>query len=284
MSDRLRLDNTFIAQFTELCPGRAELGSVALLPWDIQIFGFSVGEYRCGGAEALAKQWRAAMDAHAKWADGNDVELCACSVPATDWGLIALLPRFGYTFVDSTLRVSLPALQAAAIPPAPIRVWHARPDEFVLIAAIAEHSFQTGRYHADARFPGRLADLRYRRWMERAATSADASTFVYVVRDQARVRGFCHVTVDGGVADLRLAAVDASLRGSPLGFYLYTGTLCALKQAGVTRVVSKISCANTAVMNIYAALGFRFSEPEVVFHWHAPGARHLLGVAGLANA
>src|ERR1035438_5313681 len=29
-----------------------------------------------------------------------------------------------------------------------------------------------------------------------------------------------------------------------------------------------ISAANTAVMNVHAMLGFSFSAPEMIFHWH----------------
>ena len=48
-----------------------------------------------------------------------------------------------------------------------------------------------------------------------------------------------------------------------------------MHERGYTRAKARISAANTAVVNIYAALGFQFTKPEVVLHWHSPGARHL---------
>jgi hypothetical protein len=43
-----------------------------------------------------------------------------------------------------------------------------------------------------------------------------------------------------------------------------------LKESGVRRVVSTISGMNTPVMNVYSMLGFRFSDPEIIYHWHVP--------------
>jgi len=41
----------------------------------------------------------------------------------------------------------------------------------------------------------------------------------------------------------------------------------------------EIAAANTRVLNVCAMLGFRFSNPESAFHWHAPHAPHLLPAA-----
>jgi L-amino acid N-acyltransferase YncA len=86
------------------------------------------------------------------------------------------------------------------------------------------------------------------------------------------VQGFYHLTVDGSVADLRLAAVAHELRGTMLGFDLYLAALHALKELGVRKIVSSISAMNTPVINVYSMLGFRLSEPEVIYHWHAPAS------------
>ena len=111
----------------------------------------------------------------------------------------------------------------------------------------------------------------------RTFSGNDACSFLYVMGKPGCVQGFYHVTLRDSVADLRLAAVEADLQRTLLGFDLYAAILVVLKEAGARQVVSKISSANTAVMNVYAALGFRFSFPEAVFHWHGPHAPHLKG-------
>ncbi len=144
------------------------------------------------------------------------------------------------------------------------------------IEAIAGQAFDHGRYHADPWFPNELADRRYSRWVNNALAGTNPGEYLYVMGEPGNVQGFYHLTVDESVGDLRLAAVAPELRGTMLGFDLYLAALHALKELGVRRIVSSISAMNTPVINVYSMLGFRLSEPEVVYHWHASAS---LGVA-----
>jgi RimJ/RimL family protein N-acetyltransferase len=42
------------------------------------------------------------------------------------------------------------------------------------------------------------------------------------------------------------------------------------KRQGARSIRTTISARNTAVMNLYARLGFRFSAPDMTFHWVRP--------------
>ena len=84
---------------------------------------------------------------------------------------------------------------------------------------------------------------------------------------------FYHVNVDGSTADLRLAALAPELQGTLLGLDLYSSMMSVLKKLGIRRAITSISAANIAVLNVYSMLGFRFSEPELLFHRHSPGLR-----------
>ncbi len=123
----------------------------------------------------------------------------------------------------------------------------------------------------DPRFPSELAGRRYRQWATNALTGNNPGERLYVMGEPGDVQGFYHVTVDESVSDLLLAAVAPELQGTMLGFDLYLAVLHTLKGLGVRRVVSTISGKNTPVINVYSMLGFRFSEPEVIYHWHVPG-------------
>jgi GNAT superfamily N-acetyltransferase len=94
-----------------------------------------------------------------------------------------------------------------------------------------------------------------------------------VMERSGAIAGFYHVTIEGVVSDLRLAAVSTALQGTVLGFHLYVAILHVLKELGVHRAVTNISAANTSVMNVYSALGFRFSDPEAIYHWHSKRMR-----------
>ena len=80
------------------------------------------------------------------------------------------------------------------------------------------------------------------------------------------------LTVKNSRADLHLAGIARSSATAVPGPMLYAGVLDVLEGQGVTRVFSKISAANTGVLNIYAALGFRFLDPEYTFHWIPAGS------------
>jgi hypothetical protein len=152
------------------------------------------------------------------------------------------------------------------------------PDDRDDVERIAETAFRFGRYHADPRFPSRLANLRYRRWVHNAFSKPAPESHLYVIGQPGAVSGFFHIVLKDGLADLRLGAVDPAVQSGIAGFNLYVGVLKALKQAGAHRATAKIPAANIAVMNIYASLGFRFSHPEAIFHWHSPNAPNLISL------
>ena len=262
----------FVAQHQDLIEGHPEFGTVAVLPWDTDIFGFPVGEFRLGAC-ALIDQSAAAeiRRAFGAWSAQTGTRLCAASVPPDRAQSALVLYELGFTCVDFNVRVILPGLDRAKLPQPHSAVRLCEPPDRAAILEIAGRSFRFGRYHADPRFPAALADLRYKRWIENALASDDPSVVVYVLGESGSTGGFFHVVVSGHTADLRLAAVDESLQRTLAGFDLYAATLADLKRRGVREAVSKISVTNTGVMNVYAMLGFRFGRPECVLHWHAPG-------------
>jgi hypothetical protein len=41
------------------------------------------------------------------------------------------------------------------------------------------------------------------------------------------------------------------------------------QKQGAEKVYTSLTSRNTAVFNLYVALGFRFPEPNAIFHWAA---------------
>ncbi len=89
-----------------------------------------------------------------------------------------------------------------------------------------------------------------------------------------RPAAFLHAETEASVADIRLAAADPE-KASLGGPELVLGALHALASRGARRVTARLSAANSAAMNVYASLGFRFHDPSLVLHWIRPGAPHL---------
>lgn len=266
----------FDATFTDLSREHPELGVVATLPWDGEIFGFNVGEYRPGPLGALRSTPSLLRARLASWAAEHDVELIVCCTKGDDTPLRVAVSDLGFRFVETSLRATLPRLGAARLPPCRATVRLAEHADHDALEKIAATSFHHGRYHADPWFPRELADRRYLRWLQGALSDPAAGTHVYVVGPCGNAKGFLHTEVADSVADLRLGAVDPDANPGTAGFSLYLGAMHALAAIGVRSVVARVSATNTAVMNLYAALGFRFSDPEVVLHWHRDPSSHLL--------
>ena len=74
-------------------------------------------------------------------------------------------------------------------------------------------------------------------------------------------------TPDGPpTANLLLAGVGIEHQGTPEAVGLYSGARLALRDRGAQVAESVISAANTAVVNLYAGLGFRFGSLTVNLH------------------
>jgi GNAT superfamily N-acetyltransferase len=258
-------------QFEEVSKANPAYGRACLLPWDAELFGFPVATYKIG-AESIDEALRGEFtESLASWLGRNRVEVCACVIPAANAFWKVHLPRMGFVFVDFGLRANLNSLQTASLPKARTELRRAERSDWEDIQAIAAQSFHHGRYHADPLFPRELADRRYRQWVGNALAGEYEFDRVYVMGKPGNVQGFYHLTIEGEVSDLRLAAVRPKLQGTVFGVELYLSALHLLKQSGVRRVITNFSAGNTSAMNLLAMLGFRFAEPEAIYHWHAEG-------------
>ena len=265
--------------YAPLAPDRPDWGSVAILPWDTENFGFRVGDWRPGDHLSTGRARDDVRRALSAWANENRIELVSARVAAQDARGRLLLALLGFEFIDCSVDVEIADLQSAAVPPPTVPIRPAERADHPEIVRIAEEAFQLDRYHADARFPRGLPELRHRRWMERllASNASDAKT--YTIGDPGRPLGLLAVTFSGdGTAEILLAAVDVARHAGGIGFSLFAGALAALKQAGTRRCISKQYAANTAIMNVFARVGFRFTGTQALYHWHSPGATCLLGL------
>jgi GNAT superfamily N-acetyltransferase len=269
-------------EHSPLVPGSTRFGCVAKVPWDTEIFEFGVGDYRLPPAEdGLAPSLGSVL---LDWACINKVELISSAVPASDRVRIAMLEASNFAYVDSSLTATIAPLSPSADNAGgAVRAREAEQEDWPQIENIAAIAFSAGRYHADVRFPRALADRRYRWWMERALRSKDSRDHVYVTGEIGQPTAFLHVVRRADVADMRLVAIDPRLHGARLGRRFYAAVLNLLLSLGVRSVHTKLSALNAPALNLYASLGFRFSNPEVVLHWHAPDSAYLLPVPSLAS-
>jgi N-acetylglutamate synthase-like GNAT family acetyltransferase len=246
----------------------AAMGSAAVIPWDSAIFGFPVASFRTASEDLNQDHLDAFRDAFTAWMRTKNISVCSSTLSPTQSGWRQVLPQVGFEFVDLSLQVGMP-LSGAKLPPVRSQLRPAEPADHGAIEAIAAESFSHGRYHADPRFPRSLADRRYSHWVRNALTAPSEIDRVYVLEESGKVAGFYHVTIEGDVSDLRLAALSPESKATMLGVELYAAMLHELRRQGIRRAVASISAVNTSVMNLFSMLGFRFSDPVLNYHWHS---------------
>src|ERR1700689_3853374 len=148
-------------------------GCAAVIPWDFDIFGFPVAQYRIGSDRIEESQTAALSERLHSWLHRNDVALCSCAIPASNAFWKTYLPRLGFQWTDLGLRVTLNGLNKASLRPARFTLRKAVASDSGAIGSIAGQAFHHGRYHADPRFPNELADRRYRQWATNALAGSN---------------------------------------------------------------------------------------------------------------
>ena len=271
LSDRHR--SSFQAEYSPLSDSNPGWGSVALLPWDEAILGFPVADLHVSPEPPEVKDIPLFREALSKFCRQNGFELVSVRVTASDTALSTLLLQAGFCL--RRLRVARHSSQTRTsfVTQDGLHSPAREPADHETICQICGNAFHFGRYRTDPHFPRELANRRYFQWVRRALSGSDPDDVVFVLGGPGKVMGFTHVVLYERNADLRLGAVAPR---SSLGFWLYTETLRAVHALGARSVSTGISAANVRVMQIYSALGFRFSHPEVILHWHSPDSVRLI--------
>lgn len=127
-----------------------------------------------------------------------------------------------------------------------------------LLLEICHGAFSHGRFHRDFNLSRINADQRYDNWLRQLHVAGK----VYGLMYHGTLIGF--IAAEGNT--LVLHAVAESFRGHGLAKFLWTPVCKSLYAKGYTELVSSVSAANVAVMNLYASLGFRFRRPVDVYH------------------
>ena len=171
------------------------------------------------------------------------------------------MQRRGFLFADRTLRVSVRLDRLPAGLDAMIRLPLAdgvpyREDIYrMACGAFADDR----RFHVTPEPDAALAAEVLRGWV-------DALDDVLVCLVRGRPAGFLALRAgEEGSLFVHLAAVEARFRASGAAASLYAGACRLAARRGCRRLEGRVSSRNTAVMNLYAALGASFSGPRDIF-------------------
>lgn len=274
MLDSVGVD-VFRAQYDYLSTASPEWGKIALLPWDEEIFGFSVADFQLGPNPPRSHDLPLFVKALEDFSVRTKAKLVSTHAQADDMLVTAMFESAGFTLVDFSLMAVTSRFKTALDNSSRAGLRKATAEDHSSICRIASTAFRFGRYHTDPRFPSDLATKRYVHWIRNALSGSNPNNFVFVLGEPGEVVGFMDAVVSGNRADLRLAAIDPQTSPGFAGILLYADSIRAVQELGAKTAFAKIAAANTAVLNILSFLGFQFSNPEATFHWHPPNSLHI---------
>lgn len=238
---------------------------VFMVPWDSQIFGFPVAQIE----RIVLRNGSDPTDAMRQlqlWFDRNDVRLASCRLASDRLHESMLLESSGFRFVEMVYGPVLCPIPAVVGADDCLVVTEAEPEDMLAIEVIAASAFTTGRFIVDWRLDENANHRRYRAWVRNSfddtqqkvlkATIVDDLVGFFIVEERSDRSVYWHLT-----------AIAPSWQGRGLGKRLWRAMMARHHAAGLQRIVTRISAHNTPVMNLYAGLGFKFSEPQMTFHW-----------------
>lgn len=123
---------------------------------------------------------------------------------------------------------------------------------------LCEGTFTYGRFHRDPFIDNKLADQRYKQWLNDIVSQGT----VYGLMMQDQIAGFIATRNN----QLQLHAIAKQYRGKGFAKYWWSLVCKELFDCGYEEISSSISAANLATLNLYAGLGFKFTNAVDVYH------------------
>ena len=123
---------------------------------------------------------------------------------------------------------------------------------------ICHGAFLHGRFHRDFNLDKKQADRRYNSWLSQLFAEKKVWGLMY----ENELAGFW------GFSDKKilLHALKHSYRGKGMAKYFWSAACQEMFKLGYKEIVSSISSSNMAVLNLYKTLGFKFKNPQDVYH------------------
>lgn len=219
--------------------GRSDL--VKSTPWDKAVFGMPTWEINEYSEKALL---------HAAKTLGHYTLKVDSLVDKR------LLHEHGFYYCDTLVEPYCNAFRLRAIQHVEATICKSFDIEQAL--AICHGAFLYGRFHRDFNLPRAAADRRYDNWLKQLIDAQQ----VYGLYWQGELAGF----IAHSENNLVLHAVSEKYRGKSLAKYWWWAVCNEILVAGHQEVMSSVSVANLAILNLYASLGFSFRNSLDVYH------------------
>jgi RimJ/RimL family protein N-acetyltransferase len=237
----------------------------ALVPWDTGVFDYPVAQIE--RIQVLDPD-RSRLDyaAFESWRDANLCGLVSCRLRHDRLQESMLLEEKGFRFIETVLHPRLERLDRLDIPDQGLTIARAEQDDIPALRRIAESAFEDDRFHVDPRLDRRCADLRYGRWVA-STPGHPRQQLLKITDDDALIALFIIEAMEDGGVYWHLTTISPAFQNRGYGRRTWLAMLRHHAENGHSAVSTTISARNIAVLNLYSGLSFRFSPPEMTFHW-----------------
>jgi RimJ/RimL family protein N-acetyltransferase len=235
------------------------------VPWDTSIFGFNVAQInalKIFEYTTRSNDWQKVQN----WLDNNNIHLVSCRLPHHQLKESLFLESQSFRFIEMVLHPHLNKLQQLHIPNDNLIIVPANKADIPSLLLIAENAFKHERYHVDPRLDRKLGDLRYGKWVENSFHHP-TQCLLKILNDK-QLLGFFIVEYNAKEPVYwHLTAIAPQWQGMGYGLRVWKAMLKHHQEAGYDAITTTISARNSAVLNLYAKLDFRFLSPDMTFHW-----------------
>jgi len=197
---------------------------------------------------------------------GQGIGICCFRHSANDLEMKREAMRHGFALTEFSLVAQHSDIGKLPPPRIPFTFTRVTPEDCCRldqIRKIATDTFNHGRFHEDPWVAPEQARERYALWINDLAATAG----LYAWELKGDVAGFFSYRIDAELLDLPLSGLAPCAQR--MGGFFWNAMFSfihEMEQVKSTEIL--ISGANTAVINLYAHLGFTFAHPVFGYHKH----------------
>lgn len=222
-------------------------GLVKKLDWDTKHFGFPVA--RLVAARLTASQMQSAL----KSCRRNKIRCLYFTVDSADLGSIRQAEKHGFQFVGIRATYFLEAKGADESADYKDTLGY-----FPELKKMTQGLYRHSRFYFDERFPKRLADKLFLRWLEKVK--------IYALRQQGKIAGYIGWNRRGRVVRIELLGVAPKFQGRGVGKRLLGSFIKQMRRQGYSKFETATQGSNIAAIRLYEWAGFRIKKSEIDFH------------------
>lgn len=234
--------------------------------WDLPHFGrpvIQITEIACKGDPALTTVVTRLLEV----CRARNVALVSCRMGVEQLPESMLLERHEFRHIEVVLHPELRLGRSTDKSSQSICESRlAGPEDLPKLEQIARTAFVNERFYVDPRISRSIAASRYVGWMKSALTHD--SQRLHAILHQGQVVGFFVIERRAdGVCYWHLNAISPDWHGRGIGKAAWQRMVNVAQVDGCVAVQTCIAVRNVKVMNLYASLGFKFTNPAMTLHW-----------------